>query len=322
MPRNWNDDFEDYRSIYNNRDDVRSDQRNEQRDDFRDYNPNRDSNRRPVRAYQYDERAGYTDRMGSAGPRVNERNLSREDDRNYGYERGDMAHTGDFDPSDRYPTHNYRQAQHPNSFGARNYTSDDYTRSRFGRGDVGNTGYGMSGSRQSWGPASFGGGTSGGSEYRGTLGYGNTSGRFASTSSGYGSYDDQNYGDQNYGDQNYGTMGRDSNFSDVNRADFSGRGPKNWRRSDDRIREDICETLERNPRVDASEIEVDVKDGIVTLRGAVDNRRTKRYAEECIETCSGVKDVRNELSVDQSFWERAKQAILGDKSQTTTTSKH
>jgi osmotically-inducible protein OsmY len=312
MPRNWDrtnngDEFEDYRSIYNNRDE-RDVNRSEMRDDFRDYDPNRDSNRRPVRAYQYDERSGHTDRMSSS--RVSERNLSREDDRNYGYGRGDMAHTGDFEPSDRYPTHNYRQAQHPNSFGARNYNSDEYTRSRFGRGDVGNTGYSASGTRQSWGPASFGGGRSGSGNFTGSLGYGSTSGRFANTSSGYGSYDDQNYG----------TMGRDSNFGDINRADFTGRGPKNWRRSDDRIREDICELLERDPHVDASEIEVEVKEGVVTLRGAVDNRRTKRYAEECIETCSGVKDIRNELNVDQSFWERAKQAILGDKSSSTTTS--
>lgn len=78
---------------------------------------------------------------------------------------------------------------------------------------------------------------------------------------------------------------------------FFGKGPKNWRRSDERIKEEASEALYRAPRVDASNIELDVKDGCVYLRGEVDTRQTKREAESCIENLTGVSDVRNELRV-------------------------
>lgn len=91
----------------------------------------------------------------------------------------------------------------------------------------------------------------------------------------------------------------------------SGKGPKNYRRSDDRIREDACEALERHPQIDASEIEVEVKDGVVTLRGHVEERRLKRLAEDSIESVSGVRDVRNELQVDQTLFQQARSALFG-----------
>lgn len=99
--------------------------------------------------------------------------------------------------------------------------------------------------------------------------------------------------------------------SDTSRS-YSGRGPKGYRRSDDRIREEVSETLERHPMIDASEIEVDVKDGMVTLRGHAEDRRQKRMAEDIIENLSGVKDIRNELTVNKSLFERAKEALLGE----------
>lgn len=76
---------------------------------------------------------------------------------------------------------------------------------------------------------------------------------------------------------------------------FSGKGPKGYRRSDDRIREEVCEALFRSPFVDASDIEVTVKDGCVSLKGTVDSRNAKREAESCIENLSGVDDIQNEL---------------------------
>lgn len=75
----------------------------------------------------------------------------------------------------------------------------------------------------------------------------------------------------------------------------AGRGPKNWRRSDDRIREDINERLTDHPHIDASEIEIQVKDGEVTLTGHVEDRRTKRMVEDVAEGVSGVKEVHNNL---------------------------
>lgn len=95
------------------------------------------------------------------------------------------------------------------------------------------------------------------------------------------------------------------------RGSHMGKGPKGYRRSDERIREEVSETLERDPWIDASEIEVDVKEGVVTLRGHIEDRRQKRMAEDCIENLSGVRDVRNELTVNQSLFQRAKEALFG-----------
>lgn len=81
---------------------------------------------------------------------------------------------------------------------------------------------------------------------------------------------------------------------------FFGKGPKGYQRSDERVREEVCETLARHPEIDASEMEVNVKDGVVTLSGSVDNRWMKRRAEDTIENVYGVKDVRNELRVSPS----------------------
>ncbi len=78
---------------------------------------------------------------------------------------------------------------------------------------------------------------------------------------------------------------------------FSGKGPKNYVRSDERIHEDVCEHLTHHPYVDASDIEVAVKDGEVTLSGTVDGRMVKRAAEEACDHVRGVKDIHNHLRV-------------------------
>jgi osmotically-inducible protein OsmY len=80
---------------------------------------------------------------------------------------------------------------------------------------------------------------------------------------------------------------------------YSGRGPKGWQRSDDRIREDVNERLTDHPDVDASEIEVQVNNGEVTLSGTVEERRAKRLAEDIAESVSGVREVHNQLRVQQ-----------------------
>jgi hypothetical protein len=97
-----------------------------------------------------------------------------------------------------------------------------------------------------------------------------------------------------------GQFNRDrSNFSSRGYGEtypgFSGVGPKGYKRSDERIYEEVCEALYRNPLVDASDIEVKVSEGIVTLSGAVDGRNAKREAESCIENLAGVEDIQNEL---------------------------
>jgi len=79
------------------------------------------------------------------------------------------------------------------------------------------------------------------------------------------------------------------------RGEHLGKGPKNWQRSDRRVCDDACEALYHNHHVDASNIEVDVKDGELYLRGRVSSRREKKEAEESVEFIRGVRDVFNEL---------------------------
>ncbi|MBS3649204.1 BON domain-containing protein [Pseudaminobacter sp. 19-2017] len=76
-----------------------------------------------------------------------------------------------------------------------------------------------------------------------------------------------------------------------------GRGPRNYMRSDDRIREDVNDRLTDDNWVDASDIEVMVSQCEVTLSGLVDDRMTKRRAEDIAEDVSGVRHVQNNLRV-------------------------
>jgi osmotically-inducible protein OsmY len=79
----------------------------------------------------------------------------------------------------------------------------------------------------------------------------------------------------------------------------TGRGPQGYKRSDERIKEDVNERLMQHGQLDAGNINVQVKDGEVTLTGTVNNRRDKYMAEQAIESCMGVKDVQNQLRVQQ-----------------------
>ena len=79
---------------------------------------------------------------------------------------------------------------------------------------------------------------------------------------------------------------------------YAGRGPKGYRRSDERIREEISDQFMDNDELDASEIEVMVVEGVVTLSGTVPDRQSKRLAEDIAENGSGVRDVMNQLKVD------------------------
>lgn len=79
-----------------------------------------------------------------------------------------------------------------------------------------------------------------------------------------------------------------------------GRGPKNYTRSEDRIREDVNDRLTDDPWLDASEIDVQVSKSEVTLNGSVESREDKRRAEDLVEQVSGVGHVQNNLRVQQT----------------------
>jgi hypothetical protein len=76
-----------------------------------------------------------------------------------------------------------------------------------------------------------------------------------------------------------------------------GRGPANWKRPDATIREDVCERLAYHGELDASDVDVLVRAGEVTLEGTVTDRSSKRLAEDIVADVRGVIDVHNRLRV-------------------------
>ena len=112
-------------------------------------------------------------------------------------------------------------------------------------------------------------------------------------------YDTYGEGRQSQGSSLYGERTRDYGEGWRSAGSYAGRGPKGYRRSDERIREDVCERLTENWEIDASEIEVNVNNGEVTLMGTVNQRQAKHLAEDIAESVSGVKDVHNQLRVSR-----------------------
>lgn len=80
---------------------------------------------------------------------------------------------------------------------------------------------------------------------------------------------------------------------------YAGRGPRDYVRSDPRILEDVNERLTEHPNLDATNIEVRVDGGEVTLEGWAPDRDMKRLAEDVAYAVRGVVDVHNHLHVDQ-----------------------
>ncbi|OZI22512.1 BON domain-containing protein [Bordetella genomosp. 7] len=72
--------------------------------------------------------------------------------------------------------------------------------------------------------------------------------------------------------------------------------PKGYVRSDERVREDVCERLSHSG-LDVSDVSVQVSDGVVTLEGSVPSRHTKHAVEDCVDDCLGVNDIQNHIRV-------------------------
>lgn len=68
-------------------------------------------------------------------------------------------------------------------------------------------------------------------------------------------------------------------------------------RPDERIREDVCDRLTQLGPVDCTEIDVDVLDGVVTLRGAIRSNEAKAKAVSVVESVVGVRSITNDLRI-------------------------
>jgi len=84
------------------------------------------------------------------------------------------------------------------------------------------------------------------------------------------------------------------------RQSYRGVGPKGYERSDDRLKELICEHLTEHHDIDASEVSVEVNKGEVTLSGQVCDRNTRHQIENLVDACGGVKEIHNNLRVQSA----------------------
>jgi hypothetical protein len=98
-----------------------------------------------------------------------------------------------------------------------------------------------------------------------------------------------------------------------------GVGPKGYKRSDERISDEAHERLTDDSWLDASNIDLKVENGELTLSGSVDNRQSKHRAEQLVEDIPGVHHVQNNLRVTSSpitgsgsgFGDNATEALMG-----------
>jgi osmotically-inducible protein OsmY len=118
--------------------------------------------------------------------------------------------------------------------------------------------------------------------------------------------------ERNYGNANQGAFDREwwermrnrvadwfgsDKETNRHRGQYGGIGPKNYKRNEQRIYEDVCDLLMENDGIDASDIEVSVEGNYVILSGSVHTHIEKRRAENICASVPGVWDVENRIRV-------------------------
>lgn len=83
-------------------------------------------------------------------------------------------------------------------------------------------------------------------------------------------------------------------------GEHRGKGPRDYRRADARISEDIHDRMTDDAYLDATDVVVEVHDGEVTLLGRVHTRDDRRRAEDIADRVSGVVHVQNNLRADDN----------------------
>ena len=76
-------------------------------------------------------------------------------------------------------------------------------------------------------------------------------------------------------------------------------GPRGYLRSDERIREDICERLIDRADIDIGDVSVVVAGGRVTLEGSVADRQMKHRIDALCDDSPGVREVDNRIRVSR-----------------------
>ena len=229
-------------------------------------------------------------RSGSSSGGWGRGGASREPYRSESYESGGYAQGSYPDYERRGPDEDYGrqfgQDEYRQRHGQGYRGGYDYERDRSGVGYGGRQGMGGNIGRD-WGTQSYRG-------YEGSYG------------GAYGGDWDQERGwwDRTR-DEMRSWMGDDAaerrrRMDEMRQRSHYGRGPRGFTRSDERIREDVCERLTYDWSVDASDVEVNVSKGEVTLTGSVESRYSRRRAEDVVDEVPGVRHVQNNLRVKEA----------------------
>jgi osmotically-inducible protein OsmY len=235
---------------------------------------------------------------------------SRDQDDERGYQRGWRG--SDQGQDDRPSGSNTIGGSWGGGLGNQGSYGNYGNQSSMGQGGYGQSGYGQGGYGQSgqfgYGQNGLGqGGYGMGNQSNLGSGYGNQGGYGVGSYGNQGGYGGSSFGgNQSYGQGNSGgsSMGQGygSSFGQgglggsMRGQQQRGRGPKGYKRSDDRIKEDLSERIE-DQGIDASEVEVQVSNGEVILSGTVHERQVRFQLEHLADQISGVKDVTNNIRV-------------------------
>ena len=73
---------------------------------------------------------------------------------------------------------------------------------------------------------------------------------------------------------------------------------KSYGSTDGAIRLHILDRLQHDPAIDAGKIDVEVKNGVVTLKGKIDTEMEKQLSEKIALASEGVQRVENHLHID------------------------
>lgn len=79
---------------------------------------------------------------------------------------------------------------------------------------------------------------------------------------------------------------------------FKGKGPRGFDISDQKIYENVCEALASSMELDASDIDVEVMDSTVTLKGSVEDENRCHLSQLLVQEVAGVTEVVNELKIN------------------------
>jgi hypothetical protein len=301
-------------------------------DRFRDSDRDREWERE--RSWRREQDMGGSQWSGASGRGGYESRFEghEQDDRAYAYGRDRDAYDRDFSGRDfDRGRDDYNRGREDYDDRPRNLGARDYETRHFygGRGGF-DRGYDPSGQIRSFDRASergsergFGGssGTSGwqGSYGGGDYGRGASMGRPQGASQGVlggrgGGMRGEGWGERMGGsDLGFSYRGHEGGVDLDDRGPHYGKGPKGYKRSDDRVREDVCDCIARQGHIDASDVEVKVENGTVVLTGTVGQRHHKRVLEQMVERLHGVDDVRNELRLKREEQTQMRAQQNGDQ---------